>query len=439
MSSLANGFERSGKVKNKILSVSLAMVLALGTGVIGCTTEYVPEYSLTISSTEGGSVTTPGEDTYTYDEGEVVNLVAEPKEGYRFQNWGGDVESIDDVNAASTTIVIDDDYYITANFIKQYELTISSTTGGSVTTPGEATYTYDEGEIINLVVQAEGGYHFVNWTGDLSTIANVNATRTSITMLSDYTITANFIVDLYFQTEASAALHGPATLPPEQRNPCVMLQVMTNMIIGSVCVELPDGGSVLLSTYTDVFTPDVDWTSLFRFATCEPGMPIPGGEYIFTALDVDGEPISGLTNNDIWVGVEPPNPPTNVRAEITEEGILVSWDEVPIILGSFEPAAQPQLGDYRLEIWRTATGEIVYGSWGISASSYLIPQDRASFIEAKDWGLSLSEMEGGTYCLRTRVASMAPAGSLGKSLEYFNTDPGQDIVFMVKDGEITIQ
>ena len=429
-------------MKNTIASISLAVVLALGLGVIGCTSEYVPEiteYNLAVSSTEGGSVTSPGEGIFMYDEGTEVPLVALPHTGYRFVNWTGDVDTIADVNAAKTIIIMNDNYSITANFVKQYHLTISSTAGGLVTMPGEATYAYAEGEVVNLVAQAWGGYHFVNWTGNVSTIANVNATITSITMNSNYTITANFAVDLYFQIEASAALHGPATLLPEERNPCVMLQVMTNMIIGSVCVELPDGGSVLLSTYTDVFTPDVDWTSLFRFATCEPGMPIPGGEYIFTALDVAGEPISGVKNTDIWVGVDAPDPPTNVRAEIVENGMLVSWDEIPIIPGSFEPAAQPQLGDYRLEIWVTETGEIVYGAFGISVSSYLIPQDRSSFIEARDWGLSLSEMEDGTYCLHTRVASMAPAGSLGKGLEYFNTDPGQDIVFTVKDREITIK
>jgi hypothetical protein len=63
----------------------------------------------------------------------------------------------------------------------QYNLTISSTEGGSVTSPGEpGPYIYDEGTVVNLVaVEAEQGSPFVNWTGDVGTIANVNAARTT--------------------------------------------------------------------------------------------------------------------------------------------------------------------------------------------------------------------------------------------------------------------
>jgi hypothetical protein len=74
------------------------------------------EYALTISSTAGGSVAEPGEGTFTYDEVTVVDLVAEPEEGYRFINWTGDVGTIADVEDATTTITMEDDYEITANF-----------------------------------------------------------------------------------------------------------------------------------------------------------------------------------------------------------------------------------------------------------------------------------------------------------------------------------
>jgi hypothetical protein len=72
---------------------------------------------LTISSTIGGNVTTPGEGTFTHDKGTVVNLVAEPEEGYRFVNWAGDVDTIGNVTAAATNITMDDNYSITANFV----------------------------------------------------------------------------------------------------------------------------------------------------------------------------------------------------------------------------------------------------------------------------------------------------------------------------------
>ena len=74
----------------------------------------------------------------------------------------------------------------------KYNLTLSSTEGGSVTTPGEGTYAYYAGTVVNLVAEAQEGYHLANWIGDVSTIANINSASTIITMQGNYTITANF-------------------------------------------------------------------------------------------------------------------------------------------------------------------------------------------------------------------------------------------------------
>jgi len=75
---------------------------------------------------------------------------------------------------------------------EEYDLTISSTAGGSVIVPGGGTFTYVEGTEIDLVAEAEEGYRFVNWTGDVDTIADVEDATTTITMEGHYSITANF-------------------------------------------------------------------------------------------------------------------------------------------------------------------------------------------------------------------------------------------------------
>jgi hypothetical protein len=122
-------FKKGGeKVKNKVLLISLGVVLALSIGLIGCgggvgqqeeeEEPEIPEYNLTISSTEGGSVTSPGEGIFTYDEGTDVNLVAKADEGYLFVNWTGDVNTIADVDSASPIITMNGGYSITANFAK---------------------------------------------------------------------------------------------------------------------------------------------------------------------------------------------------------------------------------------------------------------------------------------------------------------------------------
>jgi uncharacterized repeat protein (TIGR02543 family) len=46
--------------------------------------------------------------------------------------------------------------------------------------------------VVDLVATPNAGYDFVNWTGDVGTIANVNGATTTIAMNDDYSITANF-------------------------------------------------------------------------------------------------------------------------------------------------------------------------------------------------------------------------------------------------------
>jgi hypothetical protein len=113
-------------------------------------------------------------------------------------------------------------------WVVQYTLTISSTAGGSVTTPGEATFTYDAGTVVSLVAAQDTGYGFVNWAGDVGTIANVNTPTTTITMQSNYNIIARFlpgvvaaktqtvtgygIVDAIDEADIEVVVNGTATV-----------------------------------------------------------------------------------------------------------------------------------------------------------------------------------------------------------------------------------
>jgi hypothetical protein len=105
---------RHNGAKVSVFLISIALLV----GVAGCGGNGSESYTLTISSTEGGNVTTPGEGAFTYDAGTVVELVAEPEEGYRFVNWIDDDQMGDlaNVNDATTTIIMNYDYTITANF-----------------------------------------------------------------------------------------------------------------------------------------------------------------------------------------------------------------------------------------------------------------------------------------------------------------------------------
>ena len=176
---------------------------------------------LSTDSAPGGSVTDPGEGTFTYEKGTVVDLVATSDAGYQFDSWTGDVGAIGDVNAAATTVAMNDDYSITANFEQipsvQYDLSVNATAGGSVTEPGEGVFPYNQGTAVDLLAIPDAGYRFVEWTGDVAAIANVNAASTNITVNGNYSITANFeeISAVQYALSVNSTEGGSVTTPGE--------------------------------------------------------------------------------------------------------------------------------------------------------------------------------------------------------------------------------
>jgi hypothetical protein len=103
-------------VRKSILTV--AMVLTLSIGIIGCGYEALPEgqYTLAISSSRCGYVNGPGEGVFVYDKGTVVDLVASTVGDNPFVKWTGDVSTVANVNDATTTVIMNGDYAITATF-----------------------------------------------------------------------------------------------------------------------------------------------------------------------------------------------------------------------------------------------------------------------------------------------------------------------------------
>ena len=172
-------------------NVNAASTSIIVEGDYTVTANFIAEYNLAISSTEGGQVTIPGEGTFTYEGGAAVSLVAEAGDGHRFVNWTGGAD-ITDRYSPVTTVTVNGDYSIIANFVAVYELTISSAEGGSVTVPGEGTFAYDEGAVVGLVAAANVGHRFVSWSGDVDAVADVTAASTTISISGDYSITAAF-------------------------------------------------------------------------------------------------------------------------------------------------------------------------------------------------------------------------------------------------------
>ena len=129
----------------------------------------VIQFSLNVSSSPGGSVSTTGG---SYDEGTQISLTAIPDNEYVFNGWSnGSSEN-------PLTVVINQNITLTANFTKRkYPLTINIQGEGvvleEIITSGKSSPTeYNSGSIIRLTPQPAENWNFISWTGSVSSTQN---------------------------------------------------------------------------------------------------------------------------------------------------------------------------------------------------------------------------------------------------------------------------
>ena len=111
-------------------------------------------HTLDINSSEGGSVISPGEGIFDSKPGSIIKIFAESDIGYIFDEWTGTtVENgkVADPNAAATTVSVDGDYTLYANFVAQlgYPVTVSIGNPGNTaddTGYGSVGYVYEIGK-----------------------------------------------------------------------------------------------------------------------------------------------------------------------------------------------------------------------------------------------------------------------------------------------------
>ena len=122
----------------------------------------IDNYMVTISKPENGTIT--GGTSGKYDYGKVLNLVAEPADGYRFVRWTDD-ENAKDANRSYT---VTGDATFTAVFAKNtiviYEISATAQ-NGTVSGAGN----YPAGETATLTASANTGYEFSQWSDGVTT------------------------------------------------------------------------------------------------------------------------------------------------------------------------------------------------------------------------------------------------------------------------------
>ena len=137
--------------------------------VISCTKDPII-YTLTTSANpaDGGTVSPS---TQQYDEGKTATITATASSEYVFQSWSGATGSTN-----STSVVMNSDKSVTANFVKKkYALTTTVEGEGTVTEKvikaGAAT-DYNSGTIVELTAVPSGEWLFVEWKGDVTGTEN---------------------------------------------------------------------------------------------------------------------------------------------------------------------------------------------------------------------------------------------------------------------------
>jgi uncharacterized repeat protein (TIGR02543 family)/LPXTG-motif cell wall-anchored protein len=245
------------------------------------------DYTLTVKSTEGGSVVEAG--STDYPEGTVIDLddltyVEEPN--YVFQGWnvvGGDYDE------TTKKITMTEDVTATAMFEYveeiEYMLTVGSTTGGSVLEEGDEYYL--AGTVIDLddyTCVPEPGYEFTYWDVDGGVY---NETTKEITMTGDAVAIAHF--------EISAPINYTLTVTSTEGGSAVD-EGSTDYLAGTV-IDLDDlsyvtddgyifagwninGGDYDSETNTVTMTSDVTVTAQFEF--------IESVEYTLTVTSTSG-------------------------------------------------------------------------------------------------------------------------------------------------------
>ncbi|MFC1761314.1 leucine-rich repeat domain-containing protein [Planctomycetota bacterium] len=155
---------------------------------------------LDVSSTAGGTVLTPGIDSYITFTGDILQLEARADAGHQFLHWSGsavEANLVDEENSLLTTLEILGDHTLQANFEPvSYSLTVTADEGGRIVVPNQSPIDANVLVPVNLLTEpipGLEGYSFDRWVllaGGQGDFADANNPNTTFSIQGDSQIIA---------------------------------------------------------------------------------------------------------------------------------------------------------------------------------------------------------------------------------------------------------
>lgn len=220
----------------------------------------------------------------------------------------------------------------------------------------------------------------------------------------------------------------------------INLEGRAPIVSSGMQVTAPDGEVFDIPAFDDIFSPEVDFISHFRYQQGFPGLPIAGEPYHFVLLDIFGNPIPGTEATDTWYACVQ-DAPYALEPDLTSSAPDIdfhfTYDGFLDAAAGFDPSAAA--GTYKISIYGD---EFNYGTHFQSTWHRVPFTSFGEFSEfgtpdGNDFGQGLEEMPPGLHQVVLESVSDPPAGSAGLRNECFISDVGEILYMEREDTEFT--
>ena len=379
---------------------------------------------------EKGGTIQPAGTTY-HAPYSVVQIYANPNQGFRFEKWGKDAAALPPESPIDFTMMHDKSLVV-GYFLKTWEVSIDIVGNGQVSPPGGI---FDDGYEATFTAIPDEGFLFIDWTGDLVSANPI----INLTIDSDKGLIATFEQG-FTLTTSSEPIEGGSVIPTGEhlfpKGTEVTLTVNPNegyrfdYFLGDVIVNPGGGYSIVLDEDKTVVANFMKVYNLVTVAVPgDAGVVAPSGTTIHdenteVVLTASPEPLHHFRT---WSGdlVSSENPVTivmdgdkSIVAEF-DDPVTLTLTPAPLSGGTvFPPGESFHALETEVNISAAPFDGFFWGYWSgdISSSealtSIIMDADKeavGNFIEAFKLTVYASPVDGGL--VSPAGESYHPAGS----------------------------